>query len=95
MALRDYSRIAGNLLPEVPTMDSFPTLPRRRKSKRVKPTTPTFLSDPEAPPPTKPVVYSPVPTINTFNGAILTVVVLFSAGAVWSDLRGVWRGAEG
>ncbi len=29
------------------------------------PTTPTFLSDPEAPPPTKPVVYSPVPTCKT------------------------------
>lgn len=27
-----------------------------------RPTTPTFLSDPEAPLPTKPVVYSPVPT---------------------------------
>lgn len=43
-------------------MDRFPTLPRLRRSKRVNPTTPTFLSDLEAPPPTKPVVYSPVPT---------------------------------
>ena len=56
------SRIAGNLPPDVPTMDSLPTLPRRRRSKRVNPTTPTFLSDFEAPPPTNPVVYSPVPT---------------------------------
>jgi len=35
----------------------------------VRPTTPTFLSDPEAPPPTNPVVYSPVPTMSTSNGA--------------------------
>jgi len=28
------------------------------------PTTPIFLSEPEAPPPTKPVVYSPVPTFH-------------------------------
>lgn len=55
-------RIAGNLLPDVPTMLNFPTLPRRRKSNRVRPTTPTFLSDWEPPVPTKPVVYSPVPT---------------------------------
>jgi hypothetical protein len=34
---------------------------RRRRSKRLSPTTPTFLSEPDAPPPTKPVVYSPVP----------------------------------
>jgi hypothetical protein len=56
------SRIAGNLPPETPTMDSFPTLPRLRRSNSVKPTTPTFLSDLDAPPPTNPVVYSPVPT---------------------------------
>ena len=52
----------------MPTIESFPTFPRRRRSKRVNPTTPTFLSEPEAPPPTKPVVYSPVPTMSTFNG---------------------------
>jgi hypothetical protein len=56
-------------VPDVPTIDSFPTFPRRRRSNMVRPTTPTFLSDPEAPPPTNPVVYSPVPTIRTFNGA--------------------------
>lgn len=56
------SRIAGNLPPDVPTMDSLPTLPRLRRSNSVRPTTPTFLSDLEAPPPTNPVVYSPVPT---------------------------------
>jgi hypothetical protein len=56
------SRIAGNLPPETPTMDSFPTFPRLRRSNRVSPTTPTFLSDFDAPPPTNPVVYSPVPT---------------------------------
>jgi hypothetical protein len=61
-------RIAGYFVPDVPTMESFPTFPRRRKSNIVKPTTPTFLSLPEAPPPTKPVVYSPVPTMRTFNG---------------------------
>lgn len=55
-------RIAGNLLPDVPTILSFPTFPRRLKSNIVKPTTPTFLSEPDIPPPTKPVVYSPVPT---------------------------------
>jgi hypothetical protein len=56
------SRIAGNLPPETPTMDSFPTFPRLRRSNSVSPTTPTFLSDLDAPPPTNPVVYSPVPT---------------------------------
>lgn len=64
-----YVRIAGNLCPDVPTIESFPTFPRRRKSNKVRPTTPTFLSDPDAPPPTKPVVYSPVPTMRTSNGA--------------------------
>lgn len=59
--LRD-PRIAGNLPPETPTMDSLPTLPRLRRSNSVRPTTPTFLSEVDAPPPTKPVVYSPVPT---------------------------------
>jgi hypothetical protein len=67
--IRDTGRVAlrmpGNLRPETPTMLSLPTLPRRRRSKRVKPTTPTFLSEPEAAPPTKPVVYSPVPTCST------------------------------
>ena len=62
------ARIAGYLLPDVPTIDNFPTFPRRRRSNIVNPTTPTFLSDPEAPVPTKPVVYSPVPTMRTFNG---------------------------
>lgn len=57
-----YLRMPGNLEPETPTMLSFPTLPLRRRSKRDNPTTPTFLSEPEAAPPTKPVVYSPVPT---------------------------------
>jgi hypothetical protein len=50
------------IFPEVPTMLKFPTLPLLRKSNNVRPTTPTFLSDPDMPPPTKPVVYSPVPT---------------------------------
>lgn len=61
-------RIAGYFPPDVPTIDNFPTFPLRLKSNIVKPTTPTFLSDPEAPPPTKPVVYSPVPTIRTLRG---------------------------
>ena len=61
-------RIAGYFPPDVPTIDNFPTFPLRLKSNIVKPTTPTFLSDPEAPPPTKPVVYSPVPTIRTSRG---------------------------
>jgi hypothetical protein len=43
------------------TYPNLPTFPRRRRSNSVNPTTPTFLSDVEAPPPTKPVVYSPVP----------------------------------
>lgn len=58
-------RIAGYFDPEVPTIDSFPTFPLRRRSNNVRPTTPTFLSEPEAPVPTKPVVYSPVPTMRT------------------------------
>lgn len=61
-----YLRIAGNLSPETPTMDSWPTLPLRRRSNKVSPTTPTFLSEVDAPPPTKPVVYSPVPTCNAY-----------------------------
>lgn len=56
-----HVRMAGNLVPLTPTMPSRPTFPRRRRSNMVRPTTPTFLSDAEAPPPTKPVVYSPVP----------------------------------
>jgi hypothetical protein len=56
------SRIPGNFFPDTPTMLKSPTLPRRRRSNSVRPTTPTFLSEPEAPPPTNPVVYSPVPT---------------------------------
>jgi hypothetical protein len=59
--LRRNLRIAGNLVPLTPAMPSWLTLPRRRRSNRVRPTTPTFLSEPEAPVPTKPVVYSPVP----------------------------------
>lgn len=54
--------MAGNFVPDTPTMLRFPTFPRLLRSKSVRPTTPTFLSDPDAPPPTKPVVYSPVPT---------------------------------
>lgn len=63
--------IPANLFPDVPTIDRLPTLPRRLRSKSVKPTTPTFLSEPEADPPTYPVVYSPVPTMQTFSGAMV------------------------
>lgn len=59
--------MAGYFEPETPTIDSFPTFPLLLKSNMVSPTTPTFLSEPEAPPPTNPVVYSPVPTIKTSN----------------------------
>lgn len=55
-------RIAGNLPPDVPTMLRLPTLPLRLRSNTVRATTPIFLSEPELPPCTKPVVYSPVPT---------------------------------
>lgn len=61
--------IAGNLDPFTPTMLSLPTFPLRRRSKSVNPTTPTFLSEVDAPPPTKPVVYSPVPTYYTLQSA--------------------------
>lgn len=67
------SRIAGNFLPETPTIDRSPTLPRRRRSNIVSPTTPTFLSEVLAAPDTKPVVYSPVPTIKTAGGAMMLV----------------------
>ena len=70
--------MAGNLCPDVPTMLSLPTLPRRRRSKRVRPTTPTFLSDLDAPPPTKPVVYSPIPIIKTLGGAMMMEIWLRS-----------------
>lgn len=79
-------RIAGNFPPDVPTMDNFPTFPRRRRSNSVNPTTPTFLSDPEAPPPTNPVVYSPVPTINTLRGLVVPLVEAMLTEAV--DLSG-------
>jgi hypothetical protein len=62
-------RIAGNFVPLTPTIPSLPTLPLRRRSNKVSPTTPTFLSEPEAPPPTKPVVYSPVPTFSHYQRA--------------------------
>lgn len=39
--LARHIRIAGNLDPFVPTILRSPTLPRRRRSKRVRPTTPT------------------------------------------------------
>jgi hypothetical protein len=45
-------------------------VPKDDENSRVKPTTPTFLSEVEAAPETKPVVYSPVPTIRTAGGAI-------------------------
>jgi hypothetical protein len=76
------SRIAGNLPPETPTMDRSPTLPRLRRSKRVNPTTPTFLSDLEAPPPTKPVVYSPVPTCTACQRFIQSAQSLQAVKAV-------------
>lgn len=54
-------------MPLTPTMLRLLTLPRRRKSKRVSPTTPTFLSEADAAPSTKPVVYSPVPICKRVN----------------------------
>lgn len=67
-----WARMPGNLLPVVPTMDSLPTFPRRLRSKSVRPTTPTFLSELLAEPPTYPVVYSPVPTMHTLSGAMVS-----------------------
>ena len=63
--------MAGNLVPETPAMEREETLPRRRRSKSTRATTPIFLSEVDCPPPTKPVVYSPVPTIRTDGGAIV------------------------
>ena len=83
-------RIAGYFDPEVPTIDSFPTFPLRRRSNNVRPTTPTFLSEPEAPVPTKPVVYSPVPTMRTLRG--LTSLAM-DGGASLLDATG-WEGME-
>jgi hypothetical protein len=54
--------MAGRLVPDVPSVPSLPTFPRLRRPNRLSPTTPTFLSDPNMPPPTKTVVDSPVPT---------------------------------
>lgn len=68
----------------MPTIDNLPTLPRLLRSNSVKPTTPTFLSLPDIPPPTKPVVYSPVPTIQTFRGAM--VLNLASTKCVFCSL---------
>lgn len=61
-AQREHSLIWGNFRPDTPAMLRLPTFPRLRRSNIVRPTTPTFLSEVEAAPPTKPVVYSPVPT---------------------------------
>jgi hypothetical protein len=47
---------------------------RNDENLRVKPTTPTFLSEVDAAPETKPVVYSPVPTIRTAGGAIVAMI---------------------
>ena len=82
-------RIAGYFVPDVPTIERFPTLPRRRRSNIVRPTTPTFLSLPEAPPPTKPVVYSPVPTMRTFNGFKACSAGLGAAGAGWRGMASI------
>ena len=49
----------------------------------VNPTTPTFLSDPEAPPPTNPVVYSPVPTMRTSKA--LDEASFSGAGVGWLE----------
>jgi hypothetical protein len=68
-------------------MLNFPTFPRRRKSNMVRPTTPTFLSEPEAPPPTKPVVYSPVPTMRTLRG----LDVPCSAGLPWIGIASILK----
>ena len=90
-------RIAGYFWPDVPTIDSLPTFPRRRRSNNVNPTTPIFLSDPDAAPPTNPVVYSPVPTIKTFKGLdepsvalankLLAIAVIVVSGDDQSGLR--------
>jgi hypothetical protein len=48
----------------------------------VRPTTPTFLSEVEEVPPTKPVVYSPVPIMQTFGGAIVKELSVVSVGKV-------------
>jgi len=52
-------------------MEREETLPRRRRSKSTRATTPIFLSEVDCVPPTKPVVYSPVPTIRTDGGAMV------------------------
>lgn len=73
-AIRTDVRMAGNFEPEVPTILNLPTFPLRRRSNRVKPTTPTFLSEPDIPPLTKPVVYSPVPTFRIVSEIVVSNV---------------------
>lgn len=80
-------RIAGNFPPDVPTIDNLSTFPRLRRSNKESPTTPTLLSDPEAPPPTKPVVYSPVPTIRTLRGFKSEAMIICVVFSVCWDLR--------
>ena len=71
--------MAGNLVPETPAIERLETLPRRRRSKSTRATTPIFLSEVDWAPPTKPVVYSPVPTIRTDGGAIVDVGLRYFA----------------
>lgn len=81
-----YSRMAGNFFPLTPAMPNLPTLPLLRRSNMDRPTTPTFLSEPEAPPPTKPVVYSPVPIWRESQG--ISVVALGLGKLTIKTLRG-------
>lgn len=61
-------------------------------NSRDKPTTPTFLSDVDAAPATNPVVYSPVPTIKTAGGAMMSDQ-LAKFDIILRTLRGLRGGA--
>jgi len=69
----------STVLTFTPHMPTRSTLDRRRKSNIVKATTPAPLSLSDFPPPTKPVVYSPVPTMRTltlFSDMIMIMMMI-------------------
>jgi len=75
------------LTPHIAIRSTFPLL---RRSNIVRATTPAPLSLSAAVPPTYPVVYSPVPTINTFTFVCVIVEMLLLSQLT---LRAVMQGS--
>mmetsp|Transcript_13419 Transcript_13419/g.37110 ORF Transcript_13419/g.37110 Transcript_13419/m.37110 type:complete len:209 (+) Transcript_13419:934-1560(+) len=94
------ARISGSFLPFTPHMPSRPSLPRERRSRQTRPTMPVDLSEFAALPPTKPVVYSPVPIIRQPGGprtaaeALLSVRGFFAGGPFSAAIANVCQGRK-